>query len=77
MLQRLVERCLLRRESRKTLGVFRTTFTRVADTRYKEALVARVRAALVDGAEPDARTATVIGLLSTSGTLPSLHPVIP
>ncbi|MET9527075.1 GPP34 family phosphoprotein [Streptomyces coeruleorubidus] len=28
---------------------------------------------MVDGAEPDARTAALIGLLSASGTLPSLH----
>jgi len=77
VLDRLVERGLLRRESTRTLGVFRTTVTRAADTRHKEALVERVRAALVDGAEPDARTAAVIGLLSASGTLPSLHRVIP
>jgi hypothetical protein len=32
---------------------------------------------LVDGVEPDARTAAVIALLSASGTLPSLHRLIP
>ncbi|ANS63328.1 hypothetical protein SLINC_1104 [Streptomyces lincolnensis] len=77
MLDRLVERGLLRREDKKTLDVFRTTVTRAADTRHAEALVGRVRAALVDGVEPDARTATVIGLLSASGTLPSLHRSVP
>ncbi|MFI9170241.1 GPP34 family phosphoprotein [Streptomyces lincolnensis] len=45
------------------MGVFRTTVTRAADTRHEEALVERVRAALVDGVEPDDRTAAVIGLL--------------
>jgi hypothetical protein len=45
--------------------------------RHKSALVERVRAALVDGAEPDARTAAVIALLCASGTLPSPHRVIP
>ncbi|MFH8902079.1 hypothetical protein ACH4HG_37720 [Streptomyces coeruleorubidus] len=28
---------------------------------------------MVDGAEPDDRSAALIGLLSASGTLPSLH----
>lgn len=77
VLERLVERGLLRRESRKRLGVFRSTATTAADTRHKEALVERVRAVLIDGEEPDARTAAVVGLLGASGTLPSLHRSIP
>jgi len=35
-----------------------------------------VRAVLEDGVEPDARTAALTALLSSSGTLPQLHPAI-
>ncbi|MFE8913817.1 GPP34 family phosphoprotein [Streptomyces globisporus] len=77
VLDRLVERGVLRQETKKTLGLFRTTSTTVADTGYKKALVERVRAVLVDGAEPDDRTAALAGLLSASGTLPTLHRSIP
>ncbi|QPP07116.1 GPP34 family phosphoprotein [Streptomyces bathyalis] len=77
VLQRLVERGMLRRESRKWLGVFTATSMRLADTRHKKALVKKVRAVLVDDVEPDARTAALVGLLSASGTLTSLHRSIP
>jgi len=77
VLDRLVERGMLRRESKKTLGLFRSTSTTAADTRHKMALMEKVRAVLVYGEEPDARTAAVIGLLSASGSLPSLHRSIP
>ncbi|MFJ2770725.1 GPP34 family phosphoprotein [Streptomyces sp. NPDC087300] len=77
VLDRLVERGMLHRESKKRLGMFRTASITAADTRHKEALVAGVRAVLVDGEEPDARTAALIGLLSASGTLPTLHAVVP
>ncbi|MFJ1802802.1 GPP34 family phosphoprotein [Streptomyces sp. NPDC088180] len=77
VLDRLVERGVLRQETRKTLGLFRTTSTTVADTGYKKALVEKVRAVLIDGAEPDARTAALVGLLSASGTLPTLHRSVP
>ncbi|MBU7597147.1 GPP34 family phosphoprotein [Streptomyces sp. P38-E01] len=74
---RLVERGLLLRRSRTVLGLFRTTSTRVADTGHKRELLARLRATLVDGAEPDSRTAALAGLLAASGTLPTLHRSIP
>ncbi|MCI4044873.1 GPP34 family phosphoprotein [Streptomyces sp. TRM75563] len=77
VLDRLVERGMLRQETKKTLGLFRTTSTTVADTGYKKALVEKVRAVLIDGAEPDDRTAALTGLLSASGTLPTLHRSIP
>ncbi|MFD3481684.1 GPP34 family phosphoprotein [Streptomyces sp. NPDC058665] len=77
VLDRLVERGMLRRESRKRLGVFRTTATVAGDTGHKKALMERVRAALIDGAEPDTRTTALIGLLSASGTLPTLNRSIP
>ncbi|MFF2858523.1 GPP34 family phosphoprotein [Streptomyces rubiginosohelvolus] len=77
VLDRLVERGVLRQETKKTLGLFRTTSISVADTGYKKALVEKVRSVLVDGAEPDDRTAALAGLLSASGTLPTLHRSIP
>ncbi|WP_455356653.1 GOLPH3/VPS74 family protein [Streptomyces sp. SYSU K217416] len=77
VLERLVERGMMRQESKKTLGVFRSTSTTSADTTHKKALMEKVRAVLVDHQEPDARTAAVIGLLLASGTLPSLHRSIP
>ncbi|MFJ9621669.1 GPP34 family phosphoprotein [Streptomyces sp. NPDC101181] len=77
VLDRLVERGVLRQETKKTLGLFRTTSTRIADTGHKKALVEQVRAVLMDGAEPDERTAALTGLLSASGTLPTLHRSIP
>lgn len=77
VLDRLVERGMLRRESKKWLGVFSSTSTSVADTGYKKALVQKVRAVLVDDVEPDARTAALVGLLSASGTLTSLHRSVP
>ncbi|MER5886286.1 GPP34 family phosphoprotein [Streptomyces sp. NPDC001941] len=77
VLDRLAERGVITRERRKALGLFPTTAVRVADTGRKAALVERVRAVLVDGAEPDARTAALIGLLSASGTLVSLHRSVP
>lgn len=77
VLDRLVERGMLRRETKKRLGLFRSTATTAADTGHKKALVEKVRAVLIDGAEPDVRTVALIGLLSASGTLPSLHRSIP
>ncbi|MFE3143954.1 GPP34 family phosphoprotein [Streptomyces scopuliridis] len=77
VLDRLVERGMVRREHKKRLGFIPTTSLSIGDARHKKALVERVRAVLVDGAEPDARTAAVTGLLSASGVLPNLHPVIP
>ncbi|MFF3992689.1 GPP34 family phosphoprotein [Streptomyces cyaneofuscatus] len=74
---RLVERGTLRRETKKTLGLFRTTSHTIADSAYKKALLEQVRAVLIDGAEPDARTASLIGLLSASGSLPNLHRTVP
>ncbi|WP_329383145.1 GOLPH3/VPS74 family protein [Streptomyces sp. NBC_01716] len=77
VLDRLVERGMLRRESRKRLGLFHTTATVAGDTGHKKFLMETVRAVLVDGAEPDTRTTALIGLLSASGTLPTLHRSIP
>lgn len=77
LLQRLVKRGMLRRESKKWLGFLTTTSMTVTDTGHKKALVEKVRAVLLDGVEPDARTAALVGLLSASGTLPGLHRAVP
>ncbi|WP_367125466.1 GPP34 family phosphoprotein [Streptomyces phytohabitans] len=74
VLDRLLARGMIRRESRKVLGLFRTTRLPVDDVRHEEALRDRVCAVLERGESPDARTAAVVALLSASGTLPSLHP---
>ena len=77
VLDRLVERGHLRRESRKTLGLFTTTALRDGGTSRRAELLQRVRAVLVDGAAPDPRTAALGALLSASGSLPSFDPEIP
>ncbi|MFC0531827.1 GOLPH3/VPS74 family protein [Phytohabitans kaempferiae] len=76
VVDRLVERGLIRRESRRVLGLFRTTRLPVDDARHEEELRRKVRAVLEEGEDPDARTAAVIALISASGVLPSLHPAI-
>lgn len=58
------------------LGVFRMTTLPAADTRHEAELRRRIRAVLEDGESPDARTAAVIALLSSSGTLPMLRPAL-
>ncbi|GAB2895057.1 GOLPH3/VPS74 family protein [Streptomyces mayteni] len=74
VIDRLVERGLIRRESRRVLGIFPSTRLPADDTRHEAALRRRVCAALEDGETPDTRTAAVIALLSAGGALPSLHP---
>lgn len=74
VLDRLVERGQIRREKGRVLGLFPTTRLPTDDVRHEVALRRRVCAVLEDGEEPDARTAAVIALLSSSGSLPSLHP---
>ncbi|MEQ3553595.1 GPP34 family phosphoprotein [Pseudonocardia nematodicida] len=71
---RLVERGLVRREKRKLLGLIPTTRLPSTASRHETELRQRVVDVLENGAEPDAHTAAVIGLISASGTLPSLHP---
>ncbi len=77
VIDRLVERGILQRESRRMLGFIPTTALVGGDLSRRDALLAPVRAALVDGAEVDARTAALVGLLSASGALPALHRDIP
>ena len=72
--ERLISQGLIRREEKKVLGVFKSTRLPAADATYEAELRSRIRAVLVDGAPPDARTAAVTALLSASGALPSLRP---
>ncbi|WP_127795009.1 GPP34 family phosphoprotein [Agromyces sp. LHK192] len=77
VLDRLVARGDLRRERGRVLGFIPTETIELGDTGRREQLVAAVRATLVDGAEPTARTAALAALLSASGALPTLHREIP
>lgn len=74
VLDRLLERGLIREEKRKFLGVIPTTRLPIDDGGHEAELRAKVVAVLEDGESPDAHTAAVIALLSSSGVLPSLHP---
>ncbi len=74
VIDRLIERGVIRRERRRVLGVFRTTRLPIDDSRHEAELRRQVCAVLEDGESPDTRTAAVIALLSSSGALPTLHP---
>lgn len=77
VLDRLVARGHLRHERRRFLGLVPYTALRDGGTPRRAQLLALVRAALVDGVEPDARTATLAALLSASGVLAWLNSEIP
>ncbi|MEU7612512.1 GPP34 family phosphoprotein [Micromonospora sp. NPDC049204] len=77
VLERLIARGDIDEESRKVLGLFRTTALREGRTERRSRLLADVRQVLVDGAEPQARVAALAALLSASGTLPQFHREIP
>lgn len=77
IIDRLIERGHLHRETKKVLGLFTATKLPAAGDGYEAALLARVRGVLVDGSTPDPRTGVLIALLSASGTLTSLHRDIP
>lgn len=76
VVDRLVERGLLRRERKKVLRLFHTTALEIDDGRHEAQLRQKVRAALEDGATPDVRTAAIIALVSASGTLPTIRPAL-
>lgn len=77
VLDRLEERGLVRRERGTVLGFIPVTRLRTVDTTHEDAVMARLRAVLVDGAEPDPRTAALGALLWASDQLPALHARIP
>lgn len=67
--ERLAERGLVRRESRKVLGLFRTTTWPADDVRHEAELRAQLRRVLVDGEQPDGRAAALIALLNAINVL--------
>ena len=76
VLDRLVERGDLRRESYKSLG-FIPAMKYVLNSGGREELLNRVQRVLLHGEDPDPRTAAITALLSASGTLPQFHREIP
>ncbi|WP_216843864.1 GOLPH3/VPS74 family protein [Phytoactinopolyspora alkaliphila] len=77
LLDRLVERGDLRRSTRSTFGLFKTSVYAEGDSGRRDGLMAGVRAVLVDGAEPTVRGASLAALLYGSGTLPQFDRDIP
>lgn len=77
VLDRLVERGHLRKQKRRVLGLFPSTTLVDGGTGRRDELVAGMRAALVDGAEPSEHFAALTALVSASGSLPVLHREIP
>ncbi len=77
VLERLETRGLIRKETGKFLGIFRTTKWPADDEAHEAQLRRKILAALVDGETPDERTAAVIGLVYASGAMPSLRPPLP
>lgn len=77
VLDRLVEHGHLTRTERRALGIFPTTALADGDSGRRGEIIAEMRAVLVDGAEPSARLASIIALVSASGGLPTLHREIP
>lgn len=74
---RLVARGDIRREPRRFLGIFPSHALSGGDTGARDRLLVPVRSVLVDGAEPDTRTATLVALLSASKNLAAMHADIP
>jgi hypothetical protein len=77
LLERLVDRGDIRRVTRKSLGLFRTTAFEGGDGPRRADLLADVRAVLVDGAPVTARVAALGALLYGSGTMPQFDRDIP
>lgn len=77
VLDRLEERGLVRRERDRVLGFIPVTRLRTVDATHEDEVVERLRAVLVDGVEPDPRSAALAALLWASDQLPTLHRRIP
>ena len=71
---RLVARGILSLERRKTLGVFTRTRMPEAEGSTEDALRARLHAVLLDGREPEPRTALLVGLLRPNDMVAKLVP---
>jgi Golgi phosphoprotein 3 (GPP34) len=77
LLARLVDGGDIVRRRGRFLGLVPTTRLVDGGTGRRDGLVARVRAVLVDGVDPDPRTGALGALLSASGNLPALHADFP
>lgn len=77
VLDRLARRGLIIRETRKILGVLPVTRWPAADSRAEAPLRDRITAVLDGDADPDARTAGIIALVSASQVYVQLQPRMP
>lgn len=77
LLDRLVAHGHLGRAQRRALGIFPTSALTEGDSGRRAAIIAEMRAVLVDDEEPNPRVASIIALVSASGGLPTLHREIP
>jgi hypothetical protein len=77
VIERLVEGGHVARRRRKVLGLFSTTRLIDGGSSRRRQLLRAVRPVLVDGVDPDPRTAALAALLSASGSLPMLYRDIP
>lgn len=67
LLAGLVERGVLTEQPRRVFGVFPGRRFPIADPAPKEEALGRLRAAVVEGAEPDQHTAALAGLIHAAG----------
>lgn len=74
LLSGLADRGVLHRESRKVLKLFPVTRWPAADSSHEERLRAELHRVLVDGDEPDDRTAAVIALLVATKSVKHAFP---
>ncbi|GIE80012.1 hypothetical protein Aph02nite_59620 [Actinoplanes philippinensis] len=72
VIERLVERGILRHDRSRVLGIFKLTSFPAADTENEAALRRALVATLHEGAAPDSRTASLIALLHSVKSLPKV-----
>lgn len=77
VLERLLERGDIRRQTRRIRGVLSTSGLLDGGTSHRAELLEVIRPVLLTGTEPGPRAAVLVALLSASGSLPSLHHDIP
>jgi hypothetical protein len=74
LLERLAAEGVLTERRSKLIGLFPVTRWPQVDDRAEQAVRDRLREVLVDGAEPDARTAALVGVLGAVDLVPKLMP---
>jgi hypothetical protein len=74
LLEQMAADGLLTREDHKVLGLFTSTRWKEADGLEEADIRARLRAVLVDGTDPDERTAALVSLVSALDLAPKLFP---